>query len=92
MKLTQSIINKSFTIEHKGKEYYVNYLNSDGQILGLINRDYWEIIDEDGEELDIYEFRGKTRKQKEQIKKNIELRNKIINFCIKHFNKYQPKL
>ena len=30
--------------------------------------------------------------EKEQIKKNIKLANKLINFCIKHFNDYKPEL
>jgi len=92
MKLTQSILERNFTVQHKGKTYHVNYLNSDGQILGLINRDYWEIVDEDGEELNIYIFKNTTKKEMKQIDKNVKLMNKLITFCIKHFNNYQPKL
>jgi hypothetical protein len=52
MKITKNTLNRCFTIEHKGKEYYIDYLNSDGQILGLSNRDYWEIMDADWEEIE----------------------------------------
>lgn len=76
MKLIQSTLGRSFTVKHKGKIYYIDYLNSDGQILGLSNRDYWEVIDEEHEEIDIYD--------------NRKLVNKLINFCIKHFNDFKP--
>ena len=90
MKLTQSILERNFAIKHNGKTYYINYLNSDGQILGLTNRFHWQVLDEDSEELDVYEFKSTTKKQKEQIKKNVKLQDKLITFCIKHFNDYQP--
>jgi len=90
MKLIQSILERSFHVKHRGKTYYVSYLNSDGQILGLSNRDYWEILDEELEELDIYVFNDTTKKELKQIKKNVKLYNKLINFCIKHFEDYQP--
>jgi len=51
MNLTQSTLQKCFTVEHKCKIYYVDYLNSDGQILG-INRNCWEVIDEEWEEIE----------------------------------------
>ena len=79
-------------MEHKGKFYYVGYLGSDRQILGLINRDTWEILDEELEELCVCEFQNDTKEEKEQIKKNIKLANNLISFCINHFNDYKPKL
>jgi len=68
-------LNRCFTVEHKGKEYYVDYLNSDGQILGLSNRDYWEVTDGEW-----YEIEDENLKQK------------LITFCIRHFNDYKPKI
>ena len=47
IKIIKNTLNRCFTVEYKGKEYYVGYLNSDGQILGLSNRDYWEVTDEE---------------------------------------------
>ena len=79
-------------MKHKGKFYYVGYLSSDRQILGLINRDTWEILDEEFEELNIYALKDTSKEEKEQTKKNIKLANKLINFCIRHFNDYKPKL
>ena len=91
MKLTQSTIQKYFTVEHKGKIYYVDYINSDDQIL-LGNRYYWEVLDEEQEELCICEFKNAAKKEKEQIKKNRRLYNKLIDFCIKHFDDYKPRI
>ena len=52
IKILQNTLLRSFAVKHKNKTYYIDYLNSDGQILGLINRDYWEIIDEEWEEIE----------------------------------------
>ena len=90
MKLTQSVIQKTFTVTHKNKTYYIDYLNSDSQILGLSNRDYWQVLDEELEEVCIYQFQNAAKKEKEQINKNVKLTNRLINFCIKHFDDYQP--
>ena len=76
MKLENSVLQKSFTVKHKGKTYYVDYLNSDGQILGLSNGDYWEVLDEELDEIDVYE--------------NRKLIKQLIKFCIRHFNDYKP--
>ena len=92
MKLQQSILNKTFIVNYQGKDYCVDYLNSDGYTLGLLNRDYWEIIDEDRENVNIYLFKNSTKKQKEEVNKNIRLVRELISFCIKHFNDYKVKL
>nr|MBI4156883.1 hypothetical protein [Candidatus Woesearchaeota archaeon] len=67
-------MQRNFTIKHKNKTYYIDYLNSDGQILGLNNRDYWEVIDEEWGEIE-----------------DNKLKQMLINFCIRHFNNYNPK-
>ncbi|MEK6862407.1 MAG: hypothetical protein AABY07_10685 [Nanoarchaeota archaeon] len=91
MKLEQTTIQKTFTVQDNRKTYYVDYLNSNGQILGLLNRNNWEITDENGEELGIYEFQSSTKREKMQIKENRILARKLINVCIKHFNDYKQK-
>ena len=90
MILIQSILERNFTVKDGGKFYHINYLNSDGQILGLLNRSNWEVTDEEGEGISVYEFQCSTKKEKEQIRNNIKLLNKLIKFCIKHFDNYQP--
>lgn len=82
-----AINKKNFTVKHKGKTYYVDYLNSDGQILGLSNRDYWEVYNEDDEELPNHKIKG------DKVilnKKELRLKIKLIKFCIKHFEDYRP--
>ncbi|MBU4308441.1 MAG: hypothetical protein KJ566_01450 [Nanoarchaeota archaeon] len=90
MKIEQSTIQKTFVVEHKGRIYNIDYLNSDGQILGLINRNNWEVFDENSEELKIYLFQEETKREKENVKKNKKLFIKLIKFCIKHFEYYNP--
>ena len=90
MKLITSTLERNFTVIHKNRTYYVSYLNSDGQISGLLNRFHWEILDEELEELNIFDFEDTTKEEKKEIDKNVKLSNKLINFCIKHFNDYQP--
>jgi len=76
MKLTNTYIQKSFTIKHKGKTYYVDFLDSDGYIGGFLQPG-WEVLDEELEELSV-------------CASNIKLYKKLIRFCIKHFNDYKP--
>ena len=90
MRLEQSTLERNFIVMHKGKEYFVNYLNSSGLILGLSNRFHWEIVDENHEELNIFEFENSTKEEREEIKNNIKLREELIKFCIEHFSGYSP--
>ena len=92
MKLVQTVLEKNFIVKYWGKTYSVNYLNSDGYALGLFNRFNWEIYDEDHNELKISEYGNTTKTQKEQIQKNLILMNKLIDFCIKHFDDYRAEL
>jgi len=90
MKIVQSSLERSFVVTHNGKEYFVNYLNSTEPIPGLLNRFHWEVFDENQEELNIFEFEDTTAEEKEKIQNNIKLRDKLIKFCIEHFNEYNP--
>ncbi|MEA2036041.1 MAG: hypothetical protein U9O94_00925 [Nanoarchaeota archaeon] len=74
MKLTQSVIQKYFTVTHKGKTYYIDFINSDDAIL-LGNRDGWEVLNGELEPID-----------------DIKLTNKLVNFCVKHFDDYKVEL
>jgi uncharacterized protein YutD len=91
MKVVQFSLEKSFVVMHNGKEYFVNYLNSSEIVPSLLNRFHWEVFDENHEELNIFEFEDTANKEKEQIQKNRELRDYLVEFCIKHFNDYKPK-
>lgn len=86
MKFTQTTLQKTFTIIYRGRTYHIDYLNSDGQILGLINRDHWMVYDEYGEELQIYLFKDDTEKEKRAVERNMKIAERLIDYCIKHFN------
>ncbi|MBM3232634.1 hypothetical protein FJZ18_00510 [Candidatus Pacearchaeota archaeon] len=86
MKITQTILQKTFRVEHHGKVYYVDYVNSDGQALILLNRDNWQIYDENHEELNIYLWKDSNKKEKKKIEMNLCLAEKLISFCILKFN------
>ena len=89
MKIIQSTLERNFTVKHKGKTYYVDYLNSDGQILGLSNRDYWEVYNENLEELPEHKIKdNKVITNKKELK----LKNKLIKFCKNHFSDYKPEV
>ena len=92
IKLTQTVLERHFTVRHKERFYYVSCLNSDKPILGLIKRDTWEITDEEHEELNIYLLNDTPKRERKQIKNNIKFANKLITFCIRHFNDYEPKI
>lgn len=92
IKALQSTLERNFTVEYKGKTYHVSYLNSDGQVLSLLNRDNWEVLDEYFEELPVCQLKDDAKKEKQNIKTNINLSKKLISFCINHFNDYNPKL
>ena len=87
MNLTQTVVQKFFTVTNKGKTYYIDFINSDDQIL-LGNRDYWQVLDEELEELNISVFKDTTKKELKQIK----LYKKLIKFCKKHFSDYKPDI
>ena len=90
MKIEQNIISRDWHVQHKGKTYYVNYTNSDGQTLALLNRDYWdiEVEDDDGEvgPLNIYSFSKSSLRQKREARRNARLFDKLVEFCLQHWD------
>ena len=89
MQIESNQISRDWTILHKGRKFHVNYTDSDGQTLALLNRDNWEIWEEtdDGtEELDVYIFNDATPQQKKVAENNIKLANGLVSFCIKNWN------
>lgn len=72
MKVIQHILQRTFHVVENSKEYWVDFINSDGQILALINRSYWEVSE--------LETREEVRDDK--------LKEELISFCIAHFNDY----
>ena len=89
MQLETNQISRDWTILHNGRKFYVNYTDSDGQTLVLLNRDNWEIweqTDEETEELDVYSFSTDTPQRKKTVEENIRLADELIKFCIKNWD------
>jgi len=87
MKIIGNSLQKSFLVKHSGKTYYVNYLDADYPSPTLLNRDKWEVIDEDGEEIGPYIIKS----VKNTNNKKTNLYYKLIEFCVKNFNKYKSE-
>ena len=88
MQLEANQISRDWTILHDGRKFYVNYTESDGQTLALMNRDNWEVLEEsdDGpEELMAYVFKDDTPKEREIAAKNALLKEKLIKFSIENW-------
>ena len=89
MQMEANQISRDWTILHDGRKFYVNYTESDGQTLALMNRDNWEVLEEteDGpEELNMYVFKDDTPKEREIATKNTLLKEKLVKFCIKNWD------
>ena len=89
MLLETNQISRDWTILHEGRRFYVNFTECDGQTLALCNRGNWEVqeeTDEGTEELHVYAFQSDTPQEREQVKENIALREKLIQFCIENWD------
>lgn len=85
MKIEQNTISRDWTVLHKGRRFFVNFTESDGQTLALCNRDNWQIHEEteqSTEELDACVFSNSSPEEQEQAKKNAEIIDELIRFCI----------
>lgn len=87
MKIISFFLERQFEIEFKDKIYYISYVNSTSDTLCLLNRNNWEIYEEDGDEL--FEFIFKRNKfVLDKNRRNLKI--KLIKHCIKNFNNYKP--
>ena len=89
MQMEANQISRDWTILHDGRKFYVNYTESDGQTLALLNRDNWEVLEEtdDGpDELNVYVFRGDAPRQRKTANGNAMLKEKLIKFCIESWD------
>jgi hypothetical protein len=90
MQLERNQISRDWTILHEGKTFYVNYTQSDGPTLVLMNRDHWEVLEETREgpgELDIYGSSGDSEEERAKVQENFELMKRLIRFCIANWDK-----
>ena len=89
MQLEANQISRDWTILQQGRKFYVNYTESDGHTLALMNRDNWEVLEEteDGpEELSVYVFKNDTPKERELAARNARLKERLVRFCIENWN------
>ncbi len=88
IEIEQNTISRDWTIVHKGRRFFVNFTNSDGQTLGLCNRENWQIHEEteDGtEELSPYVFSNSSPEEQKQAEENAEMIDKLKEFCLGHW-------
>lgn len=78
MKIQQNTITRIWEVAFKGKTYFVDLTYSDGQTLALCNRGYWEITDENNEEV-CYAMNGEEPELSEKET------DEIIKFCVENF-------
>jgi hypothetical protein len=89
MKIEQNTISRDWTILHKGRRFFVNLTESDGQTLMLCNRNNWEVSEEtdDGiEELSSFIFKDSGAAEQKQAEENAKLIEKLIAFCIENWD------
>ena len=89
MELEANQISRDWTILHDGRKFYVNYTDSDGQTLALMNRDNWEVLEEsdDGpEELMVYAFKNDTPRESEIATRNARLKEQLVRLCIENWD------
>jgi hypothetical protein len=89
MEIEQNTISRDWTVLHEGRRFFVNFTESDGQTLALCNRGNWLVHEEsdDGvEELNAYAFNDSSSEVQEQAEENAELIDKLIGFCIRHWD------
>ncbi|MHC4070484.1 MAG: hypothetical protein ACYSWW_11240 [Planctomycetota bacterium] len=88
MQLEANQISRDWTMLHKGRKFYVNYTDSDGHTLALMNRGNWEVLeerDDDTEELNVYVFKTSTQKERRLAAKSALLKEELVKFCIENW-------
>ena len=89
MQLEANQISRDWTILHHGRKFYVNYTESDGHTLALMNRDNWEVVeetDDDTEELNVYVFKDSKPKERQIAAENALLKERLVKFCIENWD------
>jgi arginine deiminase len=87
MKIEQNTISRDWTVLYKGRRFFVNFTESDGQTLALCNRDKWQIhkqTEDAIEELNAYVLNKSSPEEREQAEVNTKIIDKLIGFCIRN--------
>lgn len=89
MKIEQNTISRDWTVLYKGRRFFVNFTESDGQTLALCNRDKWQIHEENKdsiEELNTCVFNKSSPEEREQAEEKAKIIDKLIGFCIRNLD------
>ena len=89
MKIEQNTISRDWIVFYKGRRFFVNFTESDGQTLALCNRDEWQIHEETEksvEELNACAFNSSSSEEREQADENAKIIDKLIGFCIRNLD------
>jgi len=89
MRVEQNTISRDWTVLYKGRRFFVNFTESDGQTLVLCNRDNWEITEqiENGvEEVSACVLKGNSPEQQKRASENARLVEELIAFCMDNWD------
>ena len=89
MKVLQDTISRDWQVEHRGRNFLVNFTESDGQTLALVNRDNWEITEEtdDGpREMTGVVLSGATKEEIRQAEDDLRIMTQLIRFCVEEWD------
>ena len=89
MKIEQNTLSRDWIIKHEGRTFFINFTESDGQTLAMLNRDNWEISEQTAGgivELNGYIFSDTTQQERLRAEEEAALVKKIISFCIENWD------
>ena len=88
MEVQQNSIARDWTVVHEGWRFHVNFMESDGQTLALLNRENWEIAEktEDGmEEFSVCAFNDSSPVERKQAEETARIIDELVAFCIENW-------
>jgi hypothetical protein len=91
MRIEQNTVSRDWTVLYKGRRFYVNFTESDGQTLALCNRDNWQVHEETEngvEELNPYAFNGCSPQQWQRARENEKIMEKLVGYCIRNWDNW----
>jgi len=89
MEIEQRAISRDWTVRYKGRRFFVNLAESDGQTLALLNRENWQIHEETDEGIEeVHPFvLGETSPEEEnRADENAQIIDALIGFCIRNWD------
>ncbi len=91
MRIEQNTISRDWTVLYKGRRFFVNFTESDGQTLALCNRDNWEIEEEteDGiREFHACLLKSGSPQEEKEAREKAKIMDKLIAFCVRNWDNW----